>query len=148
MRSPVSLCIATLIFLALGNASSSIAKAPCPERTPGSLLYPWLIEDVMEGDRYAEIYLDVTKSGEPLACRIGKTNIRSDSDRFDVCRAFMSTRGWKEGVDPSTPASGRATIKRKYVAYGNKHQKAEREARKRYFQHHPNVSPKCFPEGY
>ena len=148
MRSHSFLSIATLISLALGNASPSLAKDACPERRLGSLSYPWLIERIMEGDRHAEVYLDVTKSGEPLACRIGKTNIRSDSDKFDVCRAFLSTRGWREGVDPSTPESGRTTIKRKYVAYGGKHQKAEREARKLYFQQHPNVSPKCFPEGY
>ena len=147
MRSYSLLCIATLSSLAFGNASS-FAKVACPERPLGSLSYPWLIEDVMEGDRYAEIYLDVTKSGEPLACRIGKTNIRSDSEKFNVCRAFMTTRGWREGVDQSIPDSGRTTIKRKYVAYGAKHQKAERAARKLYFQQHPDVSPKCFPKDY
>jgi len=147
MRSHSLLCIVTLIFLAFGNGSS-VAKVSCPERPLGALSYPWLIEEVMEGDRYAEIYLDVTKSGEPLACRIGKTNIRSESNKFNVCLAFMSTRGWREGVSQSTPDSGRTTIKREYVAYGGKHQKAEREARKLYFQQHPEVSPKCFPDGY
>jgi hypothetical protein len=135
-----------LISVALGNASPSFAKDNCPKKPIGSLSYPWLIEGIVEGDRYADIYLDVTTNGEPLACRIGTTNIRSSSEKFNVCLAFMRTRGWS--VDPSTPESGRTTIKRKYIAYGEKHRKAERAARKLYFQQHPDERPECFPEGY
>jgi hypothetical protein len=144
MRFHAFLYAPAAMLLALGFAYPTLAKVPCPKRPIGSLAYPWLIEGYMDGDHYADIYLDVSKDGEPVACRFGKTNIHSNDEKFGVCLAFMRTRGWS--VNPSTPEATRTTITRKYISYGGKHEKAERAARKLYLAQHPEERPECFPD--
>jgi hypothetical protein len=124
--------------------SPAFAKEPCPARPLGALAYPWLIEGVMSGDKYADIYLDINKAGEPTGCRFANTNIRDDNDRFYTCLAFMGQ--WTAG--PKDSAAAPRTVVRKYIAYGSKHQKAEREARKIYLQQHPDVRVECYQEAY
>jgi hypothetical protein len=72
---------------------------------------------------------------------MGRNNIDGDN-KFFVCKAFLEQ--W------STAAPGgdskATTIERKYIAYGEKHRKAEREARKQFFLQHPEERPECYPQ--
>jgi hypothetical protein len=134
-------------------ASPAWAKEPCPAnkyRPP----YPWFIETIMKGDQFADIYLDVDKSGRPINCRMGQNNIPGDT-KFFVCKAFLeqwSTRAPSEdptiGPPPANlPANSpvKGTIYRKYLAYGEQHAKAEKAARKQFFQQHPEERSECYP---
>jgi hypothetical protein len=134
-------------------ASPVLAKEACPP-SKYQRPYPWFIKDIMYGDQYADIYLDIDKSGKPINCRMGKNNIPGD-DKFWVCKAFVDgftaaspttdpTIGPPpSNLPPNSPIKG--TIYRKYIAYGEKHEKAEAVARKQFFQQHPEERPECYP---
>lgn len=136
-------------------ASPALANEPCPpSKYPPP--YPWLISDIMSGDQYAEIYLDIDKAGKPLNCRMGPNNIPGDN-KFFVCKAFLEQ--WQTHPQPNDPAVGppppnipkgspiKATVHRKLLAYGDKHRKAERDARALFFQQHPEERSDCYPTG-
>ena len=131
------------------------AAAPCePSKYPPP--YPWFIGDTMPGDRYAEIYLHIDKAGKPISCRMGKNNIPGD-DKYFVCNAFIEQ--WKTSPRPNDPAVGPpppnlprnspivATVHRQLLSYGEKHSKAERQARILFFQQHPEERSECYPTG-
>lgn len=134
-------------------ASPTVAKQPCP---PNKFQppYPWFIGETMSGDRYADIYLDIDKAGKPLNCRMGKNNIPGD-DKFFVCNAFIQQ--WSTSPQPNDPEVGpppsnipkgspiKATVHRQLLSYGEKHTKAERDARTSFFQQHPEERPECYP---
>jgi hypothetical protein len=148
--------LVTCIALAfLGIASPILAKEPCP---PNKFQppYPWFISELMPGDRFADIYLDIDKAGKPVNCRMGKNNLYGD-DRFFVCNAFIEQ--WRTSPRPNDPAVGpppanlpphspiKATVHRELRSYGEKHEKAERDARAQFFQQHPQERPECYPGG-
>lgn len=118
------------------------AKNDCPTEIPGSA-HPWAINQVLPGDRSAEVYIDVDKAGEPTGCRLGKTNIPTD-ERFNICMAFI--RHYR--INPDAPGiSLPTTVMKLYVEYGDKHERAEKEARKSYFAQHPEIRPDCYRDG-
>jgi hypothetical protein len=130
------------------------AKEACPtNKYPPP--YPWYIVGVMSGDQFADIFLDLDKAGKPVRCRMGRTNIPGD-DRFFVCNAFLEQFSTATpGNDPASvpspanlPANSpiKSTIYRKYVAYGEKHAKAEHDARTQFFKLHPEERPECYPD--
>lgn len=137
----------------LGLASPVPAKDSCPANKYAPP-YPWLIKGAMDGDITAEIYIDVDKTGKPINCRMGQNNVPAD-DRFWVCKAFLdhwstsdpsNDPGFQQppaNLPPNSPV--KATIYRKYVGYGEKHEKAERQARAQFFQQHPDERPECYP---
>jgi hypothetical protein len=134
-------------------ASPSLANGPCPPNKYQPP-YPWFIADMMPGDRFADIYLDIDKAGKPINCRMGKNNLYGD-DRFFVCSAFMEQ--WRTSPQPNDPAVGpppanlpphspiKATVHRQLLTYGEKHAKAERDARISFFRQHPEERPECYP---
>ncbi|HEY4070590.1 MAG TPA: hypothetical protein VGM04_03425 [Sphingomicrobium sp.] len=124
--------------LSVSSAAPAAAREACPARSTAPLA--WAIDEVMSGDLYADIYLDVNEEGRPTACRMGRTNILGD-DKFFVCKAFMDQ--WS--TQAPRPA-GRTTVKRQYIEYGMKHADAERAARNRYFLEHPYQRPECYPK--
>jgi hypothetical protein len=71
---------------------------------------------------------------------MGKNNIPGD-DKFFVCKAFMEQ--WSTA--PSPVATTGTTVERHYLAIGDKHQKAEENARKAWFRAHPEERPECYP---
>src|SRR5206468_13038016 len=57
-------------------SASSVAlaqSAPCPKFERGAR-YPWQTTEIMPGDRYTSIALDVDRSGFPIRCAFGKNN--------------------------------------------------------------------------
>ena len=146
-----------VICIALGLAaiaSPAFPKEPCPpNKYPPP--YPWLVEGPMYGDEYGEIYIDIDKAGKPVGCRMGRNNIPGDN-KFFVCQAFMDQ--WRTSPRPNDPAVGpppanlpanspvKATVHRTFISYGADHEKAERNARKRFFQQHPDERTECYPD--
>jgi len=129
-----------LIALALACGGPSVAaKQPCAPRPADSTSYPWKVPGVMPGDEYGDVYVDIDGEGVPTGCRFGETNIHDASRKFNICIAFM--QHWHK-----SQANGSAqTLKEKFITYGGKHEKAEREARKLYFQQHPEDRQSCYP---
>jgi hypothetical protein len=149
MRKFATILAGTLVVI----VSPALAKEQCPpSKYPPP--YPWFKADVMPGDRFAEIYLDIDKVGRPIKCRIGENNIPGD-DKFFACNAFMEQ--WRTSPQPNDlevgpppanlPANSpiKATIHRRLMGYGEKHAKAERDARMLFFQQHPEERPECYP---
>lgn len=145
--------VTSIALAVVAAASPALAKEACPpSKYEGP--YPWFVKEVMKGDQFADIYLDVDKSGRPINCRMGENNIPGD-DKFWVCKAFIdqfttapSSTDHAFGpppanLPPNSPIKG--TIFRKYVGYGEQHQKAEHAARLQFFREHPEERPECYP---
>ena len=142
-----------ILAIALAVTSPAAAKPSCPANKYKSP-YPWLVDQLMDGDEYADVYIDVDHAGKPVSCRIGQSNIQGD-DKFFVCKAFLEQ--WSTAPTSDNPTIGppppnlpshsviTGTVYRKYVAYGDKHEKAERLARKKFFQEHPEERSECYP---
>ena len=132
-----------LLFLSfLAGASASMAKPACPAREAGRA-YPWQNLDVMPGDNYAWIYVDVDKTGRTLRCRVGETDIADPETKFRLCLAF--NEDWRGAPAASGDPEVR-TIKRHFTMLGYNHQMADQKARKQYFKDHPDDRPECYPD--
>jgi hypothetical protein len=141
------------VTIVLAMASPAAAKEPCPANKYHSA-YPWAVDQLMDGDEYADVYIDVDQAGRPVACRIGQNNIAGD-EKFFVCKAFEEQ--WTTAPPSANSTVGpppnnlpqhspiKGTVYRRFVAFGSKHEKAEREARKQFFQAHPEERPECYP---
>ena len=102
-------------------SASSVAlaqSAPCPKFERGAR-YPWQTTEIMPGDRYTSIALDVDRSGFPIRCAFGKNNF----------------------PDPKT-----RTFERFVLIAGYDHFVADHKARKRWFERHPQERQECYPE--
>jgi hypothetical protein len=137
--------ITAFIAVAAAVASSgAIAAAECPQFTPGQS-YPWESHELMPGDQYAWVYLLIDKKGRATDCRIGETNIRGSDARGILCMSFVKNWYTKPILnDAGEPVEG--WFKRYFLEIGVKHQSRDLEARKLYFQQHPEVRPECYPE--
>ena len=134
---------ACLLASLLMTASSAVgAQATCTPHEVGR--YPWAINGLMPGDLWAVVWLDVDKGGHPLRCYIGENNISGSETRSNVCRSFLS--GWTapRGTVPRDKSVNR--IRRKFVLVGSRHETLMEQAKKRYFQDHPDVNPRCWDE--
>jgi len=142
------------MLLTLAGASPAVAGSPCP---PSKFQppYPWFISEPMSGDKYADVYLDIDKAGRAINCRLGRSNLYGD-EGFFICNAFKeqwrtSPRANDRAVGPppaNLPPNSpiKATVHRQFISYGDKHAKAEREARKKFFLDHPEERPDCYPD--
>ena len=133
------LTLAPLIALVIAQAAT--ATSSCPVLTPGAL-YPWQTKEIVSGDRWAEVSIDINAKGEPLRCRMGKNNLESDMG-FWVCRSMMSYAKFdqvkKDGVLVGN------TVKSTFLLIGRNHRQADDAARKRYFAEHPGERSSCYP---
>jgi hypothetical protein len=123
-------------------SNSALASEACPKWEPGQS-YPWQIGGILPDDQYAQVYVDIDEQGRPLKCYIGKSNIPKD-DRFWVCKAYLDD--WHARPIIKDGRAVRGTVHRETILTGDRHQKANREARKRYFREHPAERPECYPE--
>jgi len=134
-------CLRFLPAVALVLSGPALA-ATCPEREPGAT-YPWQIQDQLPGDQYAHLYIEVDEKGHPIKCSFGKSNIPRD-DRFWVCKAYMDD--WHVPPVMRNGKPVRSVIERDLTLIGDKHAKANRDARKAWFRAHPEENPGCYPE--
>jgi hypothetical protein len=124
------------------SATGAFAANTCPKWEPGHT-YPWQIDGIMADDQYADVYIDIDEQGRPLKCYIGKTNIPRD-DRFWVCKAYLDD--WHVQPIIEDGKAVRGTVHRVTILTGDKHDKANRDARKQWFRDHPAERPECYPE--
>lgn len=139
---PMSKLLKILALAGAGWSGLANASAPCPPRETGS--YPWNTNKIMKGDLWAWVILEVGKDGKPGRCLMGDNNIRDRDLRFFACKAF--TDDWKPGQPITMDASGKAVVKRFFIMPGPEHEKARKQARKRFFAENPNERPECYPE--
>lgn len=139
-RTRLLLAVSALTFTTLANAQlSGVGSEPCPPSSRGPP--PWVTNEIVSGDLYAYVYLDVDKRGRPSGCKIGTTNILGD-DKFWVCQAYM--RQWTTRPPANPGLDGRTTTERLFIEYGWKHASADRAARIAYFHAHPYLHPECY----
>jgi len=133
---PLVLCTALLA------ASSAAAGEPCPPHEAGAS-YPWDVKGMLPGDKYAWVFIDVDRTGRPLSCKVGDTNIFDSDTLFLLCGAYKAD--WRAPA-ASAADPDRRTIKRDTVMIGSAHEKANQEARRAWFKAHPDERPSCYPE--
>jgi hypothetical protein len=124
----------------LAIASPAEANETCPPRESGT--FPWTSDGALPGDQYGWVYLTMGKNRRPVQCGIGQTNISDTDLRFFVCRAMLAQ--WEPGPKED-PAPG-SVVKRLFILPGLHHDKVFKEARKRFFEEHPDQRPECYPE--
>jgi hypothetical protein len=131
------------VFGALFIASAGRAEAEkCPFREGG--VYPWSanIPNIVDGDLWAWVYLDLDKGGYPLRCYIGETNISGNETKSNLCRGFVS--GWKAMPLTKDGLRVAGTTRRRVVLIGKRHQQLFDEAKKGWFTQHPEANPDCY----
>lgn len=128
-------------LLALLLAQASVAGPPCPLLEPGAP-YPWQSEEIMPGDKWAELSIDINAKGRPVRCRLGRNNLESDMG-FWICRSMMSDAKFPDVKKNGVLVDG--TLKTRFRLNGRRHQRADDLARKRYFKDHPDERSRCYP---
>ena len=133
---------AVALCSALMTAVPAAAGTPCPPHEAGAE-YPWDVRGMLAGDKFAWVFIDVDRTGRPLACRVGDTNISDSDTLFQLCAAYKED--WRAAAavagDPD-----RRTIKRETVMIGPAHDKANQDARRAWFKAHPDERASCYPE--
>ena len=117
-------------------------KAGCPRHELGAR-YPWQSNQIMRGDRYGWVILDVNRYGAPTRCRIGNNNFLDVETGMFLCKSFSER--WRA---PRATASepDRRKFTRFVLLNGYDHLMADRKARKQWFKANPAERPECYPE--
>jgi len=136
--------LALLTILPVSVPGASAGTPTCPFREPG--YYPWStdIPDVVDGDMWAWVYLDLDKTGDPLRCYIGESNMSSPETRSKVCRSFVNN--WRAAPLRKDGKAVAGTTRRFFTVMGDRHEKLFNEARKGWFAEHPQDSPACYED--
>ncbi len=134
--------IAFILAAALGSSAALAAKPGCPRWEAGAR-YPWQSNEIMKGDLFGWVIMDVDRYGAPASCRIGKNNFLDVETGQFLCKNYSERwRGTKAA--PSDP--DRRTFTRFSLINGYDHELADRRARKAWFLAHPEERKECYPE--
>jgi hypothetical protein len=135
MRRLLAACAA----LCVGSAALADQTA-CPKLMPGQPT-PWSIQEHMPGDEWGYVHLFIDKHGRAVGCGLSETNIRSKDRRGILCMSFEKNWYTKPIIENDTPVE--KWVKRPFVIFGGRHEKADDLARKRYLQEHP-AEAECY----
>jgi hypothetical protein len=125
------------------SAASLPAANPCPVRQPGQA-YPWSRSaDLMPGDEWAYLYIDVDTKGRPSNCRVGKHQYQPETG-FWMCRAMMAQANFEPIMKDGIAIAG--TVTRYTMIPGRQRQREDEAARKQFFRDHPDERPSCYPD--
>jgi hypothetical protein len=124
-----------------GTALAAADKA-CPPHRPGQA-YPWQSAEVMPGDEWADLYIDLDAKGRPTNCRIGKHKLNKESG-FWMCRAMTAQGQFEPVMKDGVAVPG--TVTRHFFLAGRKHRQIEAAARKQFFKDHPEERSSCYPD--
>lgn len=124
-----------------GSAQALAARPDCP---PGSGNFPWSdkVPKHVEGDFWAEVYLELDEKGRVKRCSLGKNNMSSLELRARTCRSFV--KGWTNPT-PKKDLTADGKAKRSFRILGNRHMNMLRKARKQWLSEHPSERPECYP---
>jgi hypothetical protein len=142
MKLSIALFAGGALCACLSASRATAEKAACPPHEAGAS-YPWDIRGTLPGDKYASVFIDVDRTGKPLSCRLGNTNIFDDYTRFQLCSAY--SEDWR-GPPAAAGDPDRRTIRRDTVMIGSDHELANQKARRAWFKAHPEERPSCYPE--
>jgi hypothetical protein len=133
--------IALVGLFSIGSLAGAKDNA-CPKWEAGTR-YPWQSSEILPGDQYATVILDVDRKGYPFRCTIGKNNYPDREFGIWICRAYyLLWRGPEAAAsDPDT-----RRLERFSLIDGSKHDLADRRARRLWFEQHPDERPACYPE--
>ena len=131
---------AAIAIVSLGSQAG--AADQCPKREPGQF-YPWQTSEVMPGDEWAELHIDLDAQGRPKNCRVDKAKLKPETG-FYMCRAMMGQANFEPVTKDGVAVEG--TVTRKFFLNGRQHQRAEAVARKKFFKDNPNERPSCYPD--
>lgn len=119
------------------------AAEPCPVFKPGQA-YPWQKPgQLMVGDQWAYLYIDLDKKGRPKNCRVGKHKYGPEMG-FWFCRAMMAQGDFEPIMKDGVAVEG--TVTRFLSMPGRRRQREEEAARKQWFKDHPEERPSCYPK--
>lgn len=130
------------LAIILFSSEASATADQCPTREPGEF-YPWQTSEVMPGDEWAELHIDLDAQGRPKNCRVGKNKLKPETG-FYMCRAMMAQANYEPVEKDGVAVEG--TVTRKFFLNGRQHQRAEAAARKKFFKDNPQERPSCYPD--
>ncbi|HEX8257893.1 MAG TPA: hypothetical protein VF589_09675 [Allosphingosinicella sp.] len=123
----LALALALLATSSAGLASQAGDKKPFEE--PGAREEWQEDQPLRPGDKWIRVRMYVDKAGKPTKCRTIKSNIRSDSLRFQVCQAMM--RDWHIEPVIENGVAVETSVERMMIMPGPATRAAEEAARKR-----------------
>jgi hypothetical protein len=128
---------------ALALASQGLAdRTACPKWEAGAR-YPWQSDQIMRGDLFGWVVMDVDRYGAPASCRIGKNNFVAVETGIFLCKNYSER--WR-GPKALASDPDRRTFSRFSLINDYDHWRADRKARKQWFQDHPEARLECYPE--
>ena len=135
-----------LVWLGAMAASFCAAQSPAARREcpPNSVSFPWSVNvpKHVEGDFWAEVYLELNDKGRVKRCSLGKNNMSSPELRSRTCRSFV--KGWTDPT-PKQDLTADGKAKRSFRILGKRHINMLKEARKKWLSEHPSERPECYP---
>ena len=135
--------LALFFLCSLPGLSPVFAHDHCPPDKLGPN-YPWFTDEIMRGDMYSEVFLDVDREGKPTGCSVGRNNVTRDQE-YRACAVYL--RGWV--TDPPPPGTRLPMVVQKlFLVRSKTHIRAERAARAAFFAQHPELRPECYPKDY
>ena len=121
--------------------ASLSAATPCPVHNPGQA-YPWQKSELMPGDEWAYLFIDLDTKGRPKSCRAGRHQYKPETG-FWMCRAMMAQGDFDPVMKDGVAVEG--TVTRFMTLAGQQRKQAEAAARKQFFKDHPEERPSCYP---
>ena len=134
--------VALGLLVSLSGSAAAAETRPCPKWEAGAR-YPWQSNEIMRGDKFGWVVMEVDRSGAPASCRIGKNNFLDVETGMFLCKNY-SERWRGPRAAPSDP--DRRVFTRFTLLNGYDHDRADRKARKQWFKDHPEERPECYPE--
>ncbi len=131
-----------LVAALIGGSPALAAADDCPPHEPGQL--PWMTNQIVKGDLWACVYLELDKDARPKRCLMGENNIHDADTRFLACDAMKES--WKPATDDDARAVASTTVKRLFILPGPDRNKEIREAKKNWFAANPDQRPECYPD--
>ena len=133
-----------MIAAGLLLAGSGLQAADnCPEIKPGQA-YPWQKgSELMPGDEWAYLHIDLDVKGRPKNCRVGKHQYKPETGYW-MCRAMMAQGDFQPIIKDGVAVEG--TVTRYMTVAGRQRRREEAAARKQWFKDHPQERPSCYPE--
>jgi len=123
-------------------SSAAFAQEVCPKWEPGAR-YPWQSNEIMKGDLFGWVIMDVDRYGAPASCRIGDNNFLDVETGMFLCKNYSER--WR-GPKAAASDPDRRVFTRFSLIHGYDHLLADRKARKQWFKDHPEARKECYPE--
>jgi hypothetical protein len=134
--------LTSIVLVCIAASAQAADKTPCPHYRPGEP-YPWVVNDLMSGDQWGDLSIDLDTKGKPTGCRAIKGNLESEMG-FWVCRSMLAQGEFDPVMKDGVPVAG-SRIEH-FVLEGMRHRDANAAARKRWFAAHPSERQSCYPD--